>query len=375
MNLLLFNLKTDADDSVLGFTTDWINALAKKCDRVTVITMSMGRLAVADNVQVFSIGKEKGYSEPRRLFEFYRLLIRVLRTQKIDACFAHMIQIFAILSWPLLKIKKIPIVLWYAHGHVPLSLRVATVLVDRVVASSPSGFRIKTHKFRSIGQGIDITRFTPAASPVITPAIATKHACNKIKVLTLGRISRVKRLETSLEAVALLTAELKGNIELHYIGDALSEQDRRYQTQLENRVKALSLENTVIFHPALPFHQVQKGYQAADIFVNSSDTDSMDKTVLEAMSCGLPIITSNAAFPDVFGKMLASRWCIPKDNPAILASRLEELIHMDRKQRQQLGKKFREIVKDEHSLQALSHRLIDNVIREFSNCKKAHRVV
>jgi len=27
-NLLLFNLKTDADDDILGFTTDWINALA-----------------------------------------------------------------------------------------------------------------------------------------------------------------------------------------------------------------------------------------------------------------------------------------------------------------------------------------------------------
>ena len=108
MNLLIFNLKTDAKDSILGFTTDWINALAKKCNRVVIITMASGKISVDDNVTVYSVGKEKGYSELRRLFEFYRILYRVLKIEKIDGCFAHMMPLFAVLGFPLLKIRKIP---------------------------------------------------------------------------------------------------------------------------------------------------------------------------------------------------------------------------------------------------------------------------
>ncbi|MBZ0286039.1 MAG: hypothetical protein K8I30_00385, partial [Anaerolineae bacterium] len=90
MKLLLFNLATDADDPVLGFTTVWINALARQCEQIDVLTMRAGRLALAENVRVFSVGGEKGDSEPRRAVEFYRILFDLLRRTRYDACFAHM---------------------------------------------------------------------------------------------------------------------------------------------------------------------------------------------------------------------------------------------------------------------------------------------
>lgn len=351
MNLLIFNLKTDADDSVLGFTTDWINALAAKCNRITVITMMAGRLAVADNVEVFSVGKERGYSEPRRLLEFYRILWRVLRTGQINACFAHMMPLFAVLGWPLLKPRKIPVVLWYAHHHVSPLLRLATTLVDRVVASSRSGFRINTPKFRSIGQGIDVERFAPTQ--------AEREENKKIVLLTVGRISPVKRLEIVLDALTMLSPEIYERLELHYVGDPLGKAGERYMHKLQQRIDALGLTGIVSFYPALPFHLVQVAYQGGDIFINSSDTDSIDKTVLEAMSCGLPIITSNAAFTEVLGSELATKWFIPKNDPSALADRITQLILMNLDERRQLGLKLREIVQNDHSLPALAGRVIE----------------
>ena len=97
MRLLLFNLATDADDPILGFATRWIGALAERVEFIHVITMRVGRLDVPANVRVYSVGKEKGYSEPRRVIEFYRLLFRILREDRIDACFSHMIPIFTVL--------------------------------------------------------------------------------------------------------------------------------------------------------------------------------------------------------------------------------------------------------------------------------------
>ncbi|MBL8145083.1 MAG: hypothetical protein JNL34_01745, partial [Anaerolineae bacterium] len=67
--LLVFNLATDADDPVLGFTTVWVNRLAAHYEAVDVITMRVGRLDVAGNVHVWSVGKERGWSEPRRVGE------------------------------------------------------------------------------------------------------------------------------------------------------------------------------------------------------------------------------------------------------------------------------------------------------------------
>jgi glycosyltransferase involved in cell wall biosynthesis len=353
MNLLIFNLKTDADDSVLGFTTDWINALAACCHRVIVITMMAGRLAVAANVKVYSVGKEKGYSEPRRLLEFYRRLGTVLREEKINACFAHMMPLFAVLGWPMLKRRGIPIVLWYAHSHVSLLLRLATVLVDRVVASSPSGFRIDTPKFRSIGQGIDVERFVPVSQ--------RKSDEQKLTLLTVGRISRVKRLEVPLKALCLLSEGIRQRIELRYVGDPLGDDGFRHAAELRQRVETLDLHDAVHFEPALPFHCVQEAYQAADIFINTSDTDSIDKTVLEAMSCGLPIITSNVAFIDVLGPELTRDWLIPKNDAGALALRLQSLVEMSSDERRVLGLRLRDIVESDHSLPALAGRLLNEL--------------
>ncbi|PIE32006.1 hypothetical protein CSA56_16765, partial [candidate division KSB3 bacterium] len=144
MRLLLFNLLTDADDPILGFTSSWIRELARQVDAIDVLTMQTGNVVVPGNVRVYSVGKEKNYSEPRRALEFYRRLWKLLCSHKYEACFAHMMPLFAAMGAPLLRIKRIPIVLWYAHKSVTPTLRLATFLVDRVVSASVESFRIDT---------------------------------------------------------------------------------------------------------------------------------------------------------------------------------------------------------------------------------------
>lgn len=352
MNLLIFNLKTDADDDVLGFTTDWINALARHCERVFVVSMMRGRIAVADNVQVYSVGKERGFSEARRVLEFYRLLARLLRRERIDACFAHMMPLFTVMGWPLLCRRRIPIVLWYAHRHIPLMLRIAVPLVERVLASSGSGFRLRTDKLRVIGQGIDVTRFRPAEHK--------RERRRDFVLLTVGRISPVKRLEILIDALAQLpeTGADGRTLVARFVGNPLSGRDRRYAQVLRRRVQRLKLAQRVQFLPAAPFARIDGVYRDADVFVNSSDTGSVDKTVLEAMSCGLPVVTSNAAFSDIFTPVHAAQCRVAKDDPGALAQRLQTLIAMPADARHALGLALRDTVCREHSLEGLCQRLM-----------------
>ena len=98
MKLLWFNLSVDSRHQVLAFGIDWIRLMAEKFEKIVVLTMESGEFSLPPNVIVYSLGREKGYSRPRRFFRFYLLLFRILRAERIDAVFAHMNILFAAMA-------------------------------------------------------------------------------------------------------------------------------------------------------------------------------------------------------------------------------------------------------------------------------------
>jgi glycosyltransferase involved in cell wall biosynthesis len=341
MNLLLFNLRVDRDDTALGFTTDWINELAKHFETITVITMFAGIISVAPNVRVLSAGREKGYSKPWRAVLFYRQLFHTLRTQRIDVCFAHMMPLFAAMAAPILKLRGIPMALWYAHNHPSRMLRVADVLVDRAFTSVASAYPIPSTKLRVLGQGIDTARFSPLAATVPRPELV---------FYTVGRISAVKRLEAIVEAFALFHAERAGlATQLLIVGDCLAEADLSYRARLDDMVHAADLDELVRFVPSVPFHQVHRVHQEGDVFLHAND-NGLDKALLEAMSCAVPAIACHPAVSGALGEWAAQA-------PLAIAQRMIMLADMPADQRRALGDRLRTFIVDHHGLTALGARL------------------
>ncbi len=160
--LLLFNLVTDAAHPILGFTSQWIRALAARVDTIDVLTMRAGVIDLPANVRVHSVGAEHGYSEPRRAFNFYRQLIRIIRERRPDGCFSHMMPEFSGLGGPLLRACGIPLVTWYAHPSLTLPVKVAHFFSNRMVTSLPGAYPYRKDKLSVIGQGIDTELFAPA---------------------------------------------------------------------------------------------------------------------------------------------------------------------------------------------------------------------
>src|SRR3954451_6280107 len=119
MNLLMFNLAVDQEHVTLGFGLRWIEALSRRYEHVDVVTMFAGRYQLPPNVQVWSVGRERGYSKCRRVLRFYSIVRRVMRERRIDVVFTHMIPIFAVLFWPIARLTGRRSVLWYAHGATP----------------------------------------------------------------------------------------------------------------------------------------------------------------------------------------------------------------------------------------------------------------
>ena len=191
--LLVLNLAVDDSDPILGFCTDWIRALAERVPEVDVLTMRLGSYDLPSNVRVYSAGKERGWSEPHRLLEFYLQLGRLLAGPSYAGCFAHMQPLFALLGAPLLKVRRVPLTLWYTHSETTRRLRAAVKVSDRVITADRDSLGVATTKLTVTGHGIDTNRFLPALR-----AGAPHH------FVAVGRIAPVKRLELLVDAVSKL---------------------------------------------------------------------------------------------------------------------------------------------------------------------------
>lgn len=345
LRLLWFNLVTDADAPVQGFATNWINAIAPHCQYIDVITMQAGRIDVAKNVRVFSLGKERGHSEPYRAVVFYRILFNLLRERHYDACFAHMQPLFTVMGGPLLKLYKVPITLWYTHKSVTPKLRQAERMAHRVVTASPESFRLASDKVRVVGHGIDTDFFAPTA----------ERQNGKFTILSVSRLSPVKRLEHIIEAAHRL-AQDNHDFCLRIVGNVYPH-DEAYAHLLYSMVENLHLEDKVEFAGEVPHHGIAQEYQHANVMVNMSNTGSVDKAVLEAMACGVPVITANEAFEPIlahWGQQLLT----PMDAPEVLAERIRRVAAMTEEERTRLGHDLRELVVQEHGLDRLTEILL-----------------
>lgn len=354
MRLLIFNLATDEDDPVLGFTSGWIRALAARCASVDVITMRAGRLELPANVRVHSVGKEKGYSVARRIAVFYGLLARVLREARVDACFSHMMPAFTVLGGPLLRARRIPLVTWYAHSSLTRTLKVAHFLSDRMVASLPTAYPYRADKLTVIGQGIDTRRFAPGLREDDPPL-----------VISVGRLSPVKDHPTLIEAMGRLRAS-GARFRLALVGGAATPDDEPYERALRARAAARGLDGLVDWVGPRPPFALPEWYQRCALHVNMTATGSGDKSVLEAMSCARPSVVANEGFRDLLGAHADRLW-FPRGDAAALADRVEALLRAGPAARAAIGADLRERVERGHGLDGLAERLLALLRQEAAN--------
>ncbi|MDX2162345.1 MAG: glycosyltransferase family 4 protein [bacterium] len=345
-DLLLFNLATDADDPVLGFTTEWINRLAAHFRRIDVITMRAGRVSVAPNVRVFSMGKERGDSEPRRALAFYRILARLLLARRYTACFAHMTPLFAAMGAPVLARRGVPITLWYTHRQDTRQLRAGAAVSRHIVTAAPDSFPFPTPKLRAIGHGIDTAFFAPSDSA------ATADSPARPTVIHTARLMPIKHQATLIRAIAAIPG-----LHATLIGEVPPGIDSTYKTELQALVSQLQIAERVRFAGALPRDGVRAALDGAFAAVNLSPPGLFDKAALESMAMGIPTLVSSPAFRPLMGAY-ADLLTIPApDDHAALTDRLKALLRLSADERAHIGAQLRAAVTDQHSLDRLIARI------------------
>ena len=254
--------------------------------------------------------------------------------------------------------------LWYAHGHAPWQLLVAEKMVDVVFTSTASGCRLKSGKIRIVGQGIDVGNFRfPISdfrfreiqkskienpkSPVWTSG-PLRDRKSKISLITVGRISPVKNLETLINAVELLVK--KGiDVKLDIVGAIGLVEQKAYYDFLSKMINEKGLAKNIQFVGSVPNKDIVEYLQAADIFVSASQTGSLDKTFLEAMACGLPVIGCNVALDAVLGEYKDRLFYSAGDYLA-LSDKIENVLGLSEAEYAKMAEDLRGVVVREHGL-------------------------
>ena len=341
MNILWFNLKIDENNQALSFALDWINTMSLKVDKIFVITMEKQKYNLNNNVIVFSLGKELGYSRLRRFFVFYKLLFRILRKEKIDVAFSHMNPLFVVMAGFFLKIKKIPIYLWYCHKSVTNILRLSVFLSEKIFTCSEISMNVKTRKKEVIGHGINLERFNQL------DCIRKDNL-----LLYVGRISPVKNVHILIDVIDLLVNNGYDSIALLIVGEPTQMQrDIDYKNEMIVKINDKRLNNNIRFVGKKNYCSMTKTYNEAQILLSLSDTGSVDKVLLEAMVCGCIPVSSNDSFKLLFENKFPE--LITSKDAYDVFDKVKNLLLMDKENIIKLQSVLKKEVEDKYSLEYL----------------------
>ena len=346
MKLLFLTQTLDAEDAVLGFTSRWVEGLAKHAQEVRAIALEVGCTdGLPENVSWREVGRRGALGRWLR----YRGLLKEAFAEGFDTVLAHIVPRYASLAAGPARKANARLFLWYTHGAVDARLKKAVARVERVFTATEESLRLETPKKGVTGHGVDMSHFDPRGEAPEEPP----------RVLAVGRISPAKDPLTLLAAISILRSR---GLEVHLdlVGAGLLESDDSLRRQVEEQVEFGGLAECVCMPGAVAYPQVNAWYRRATVVVNASGTGSLDKVVLEAMASERPVLTSNPAAAGVLRELGAEGEALVFEQGSAedLAEKLEQLLGRSAEERRQLGVRLRAIAEREHEVDALMGRLV-----------------
>ena len=328
--LLFITPKIDESHDDLAFASLWAQAFQDAGFSVTVICTYKGKTDLS--IPVISLGGENGVSRIMQFLKFQYLIA----TLPHDRAFVHMTTRWLGAGTLIWWLKRIPTYLWFTHYTRTLSLKIGDKIVKRIFAATKESVPHYDGDPRKIvtGHGIDV-RFWE------TELIPEEQKESKTHLLAVHRISRSKRFDLILRALALLPEEYTLT---HYGKPQDPRIDPEYAKEIESLVVNLGRQNRVRFMGAVPMPELKKVYPRCQTFINMVPK-TIDKTVLEAMYCGLtPIMNRGQAEAIGYPESLS------EDTPEMIA---EFIKNNETKSRGEL----RSIVQRDHDLKSLIEKM------------------
>jgi len=183
----------------------------------------------------------------------------------------------------------------------------------------------------------------PAGGPVVRGPWSVVP--NSRTVLFLGRLHPVKGVARLVEAWARIQtqkAEDLGQAAGDWVLMLAGPDEAGMRPALEATLRARGCAESVIYTGQLDEGQKWAAYRAADLFVMPSDFENFGNAIVEAMCCGIPVITTTGTPWEALRAAGAGWWVPPTVSD--LTRALGEALSLPEDQRQAMGRRALPIV-------------------------------
>ncbi len=191
---------------------------------------------------------------------------------------------------------------------------------DRVLANSEATrrraaevYRLPADRLFTLPLGIDLSCFVAGAGPRLPLFVS------------VGRLTRFKNVEVTVEAMAELRRRGRGEVRLRVVGRGEDE------ARLAALVRELGLEASVVLDGALARDQLVAALQAARGLVLASVDEPFGLVAVEALACGTPAIVTGSGGPAEVVEHGRSGLVLPpgRPSPGAVADAMEALLADD----------------------------------------------
>ncbi len=317
---------------------------------------------------------------PPAFIPFCPSLLKELANGKFDATICvDFLQLGTLMSILSRSLRDTRVIVWQDQNAVPqfpgnvvfkifmrfLSLPLSWG-VDAFLAKSVSADTfVRRHSLRRdvrIIAGNTIGVSTRDFRPPETPRDVGKTT---VRILNIGRLHYQKD-QKSLIRISKMLVDRGLPIEVIIKGTGPLRQ------MLINEIREMGLEDAVrVIDTYSPREGILELYDCSDVFALTSKYETVGWTVLEAMACGMPVVSFDINGPNSIVIDSETGYLVPSGNLDLFAARLQTLI-TEPPLREKMGNKAREVAVKCYDWDAVASRFI-RVIESFYPPELTHR--
>jgi len=214
--------------------------------------------------------------------------------------------------------------------------------------------RINQKKIKVIYNSVDHEYF----SNIHTQFNHNRHDKSNINIACVSSLNFRKGHEFLIEAFQLAIKQ-SPMMKLYLIGDG------KKRKKLKKMVSALGLQNQIYFVGYIL--DVRKYLKHTDIFVLSSLEEGMSNALLEAMSMGIPAITTDVGGNSEVNINGKTGFVVPPRDSSALAESLL-ILASDRKLREKMGRNARQRIIEKFTIQRMIENYTEFYCRDVIKC-------
>jgi glycosyltransferase involved in cell wall biosynthesis len=195
-------------------------------------------------------------------------------------------------------------------------------------------FGVDRKKIIVIPVGVDLTSVEKELETMTLSRKELGFSDEDLVLISVNRITAVKGINYLVDAFSIIKSEHE-NAKLLLIGSGSEE------SRIEKQVHDLKLTESVLHLRNVRESLLFSYYSQADVYVSPTLQDDFLIGILEAMACGLPIVSTGQSFLVRSG---INGHVVPKKNPKAMADAVLKMY--DKGECKTMGDMSREIVKD-----------------------------